>query len=358
MPDLDRYYTPSQTAEMVVAAAEAPTMRVCVDSACGSGNLLRASERLFPSVRCVGVDRDGHTIRRLRAEKPKWVLAQGNLFDHSSWSNPAVFSLGVGCDCVLMNPPFSMGFSKGMWASWNGRLLRCSLSMAHMLTTLTIFRPEYGGAAIVPESLMHSELDAGARNAVAADYAMTVVKELKNSTFKGARANALVLRLLRRREVQCNTRATRQQTGPRLGFAVSLVRGGLPVFEARRDTRGMQFVHSTDIVRLQNGEGMPGHRVRPIARGRIRGHAVLLPRVGIPDRSSFRAVFLEREVQLSDCVIALCCRKEREAQQLVSSLCAQWDALLQLYRGTGARYTTVRRLGQWLGAGWDGKRSF
>jgi hypothetical protein len=83
--------------------------------------------------------------------------------------------------------------------------------------------------------------------------------------------------------------------------------------------------------------------VKPIARGKIEGMALLLPRVGIP-LSAPLVISLRNTVQLSDCVIALCFEEELVANDWQRVVAAAWPRLTQLYRGTGARYVTVRRL--------------
>src|SRR5206468_3996675 len=126
-------------------------------------------------------------------EKPNWILSAGNLLDRTTWSNLSILKYSPRCDHVVINPPFSMKASHGVLASWGPELFRCSLSMSHLLATLKVFAPRFGGAAVVPESLMFSERDAQARAALEQDYLLDVVRSLKNTTFRGARANALVV---------------------------------------------------------------------------------------------------------------------------------------------------------------------
>lgn len=192
--DLDRYYTPMAVAERVVEATGASDMESCVDTACGGGSLLRASESRFPRVRCIGVDRDRGAILRLAREKPGWILSRADLLRLKPEDSIAALDHGVGCDFALMNPPFSMGRAKGTLVAWRERRFRASVAMGHVLRTLELFSPRRGGVAVVPESLMFSRLDDDARRALAAYYRLDIVGSLKNSTFRGARANALLVR--------------------------------------------------------------------------------------------------------------------------------------------------------------------
>jgi hypothetical protein len=60
------------------------------------------------------------------------------------------------------------------------------------------------------------------------------------------------------------------------------------------------------------------------------------------------ALKLLGEVQLSDCVIALKVGSRRDSLRLRKLVLSQWDSFASLYRGTGARFTTVARLTDWL----------
>ena len=343
--DLDRYYTPSSIARQLVEATNAQTMQSCVDPACGGGSLLRASEQSFPGVLCIGMDRDRRAITRLVREKPSWVLSRGDLLRRDSWAGTPVLKRGTHCDYVLMNPPFSMGQSKGALATWEHEELRSSVAMSHILMTLQVFQPKRGGAAVVPESLMHSELDEPARSALTARYDLTVVKGIANTTFSGARANSLLVRILAHdRSLQPQVRTV--DSAP----TVWVVRGGLPVFCARRRRDGLPFVHSTAISPLVHGRkkllDLP--RVAGIAHGTVpRGHVILIPRVGVPRAEDLVPFVLSCEVQLSDCVIALRFPSARTARQCAERIHDAWFGFSSLYRGTGARYVTMRRLLEW-----------
>ena len=52
---------------------------------------------------------------------------------------------------------------------------------------------------------------------------------------------------------------------------------------------------------------------------------------------------------LSDCVVALKVRSEDGALELRDHILSHWASFRALYRGTGAPYTTLRRIGDWIG---------
>jgi|SRR5882672_10084297 len=339
--DLDRYYTPTMVADVVASSANLLTPRSVLDSACGSGVLLEAAHLVFPKAQFVGIDRDKKAIKDLRRRRPAWTLVTGDALDPETWEFDRRDS---ATDIAVLNPPFSMGFAKGRVITvWNHEL-RCSVAMAHILVTL-----EYSTAklvvAIVPESLAYSDLDKKGRQYLASRYKLEVLHNLRNSTFAGARANALVIRLRKRETV--TTRVRREQFVPLPGIYIT--RGRLPVHEAKGSRKGIPFIHSTDLRGLkEEGKVTALRHVRAIDRGVIQGSVILLPRVGLPNRENARPVNLPCPAQLSDCVIGISARTKGHINALSKALVKRIAALTRIYRGTGARYVTIDRLAKYL----------
>lgn len=321
---------------MLVERAGFSKVSSCLDSNCGDGSLLEAVARQHVRVRCMGLDMDGAIVRALHRRHPTWVLSEANALTRSAWTRTRAGLASKNCDLVMLNPPFSMTKTRGVTASIGGRFVRCSIAMAHVAIALQM--SSAGAAcAIVPESLMSSELDASARSLVRLDYTWEVLGGLRNSTFHGARANALMIAFVRRPE-SLPLRAS-QHRRVEVPF---LLRGGLPVHEARYSKDGIPFLHSTD----QHRPLTELRRVRAIDRGLLAGHAILIPRVGVPSRPLPILHALE-QVQLSDCVIAIQCANSRHAQLVANAIEVRWRSFAGLWRGTGARYVTMERLERW-----------
>ncbi len=304
-----------------------------------------AAKRAFKSVECAGIDKDRVAIQRLRRRHPDWHLSVADVLNPRTHQRAQVLDASVGCDLLALNPPFSMERKKSVCVEFRGKSFRSSVAMAHILRSAELFVPTEGAIAIVPESLLFSDVDDVARRELNTVYRLRVVAELRNTTFRGARANAMIVRLTSRPSGRGRTQSTRRLTG------VQLVRGGLPVFESHRSRAGVPYLHSTDITRVATTGSLAGcKRVVPIDRGLVSGTVILLPRVGLPTREAVKPVYLRSTVQLSDCVIALKFASTDVATKRASSLAARWDELVSLYRGTGARYVTTRRLEDWLAA--------
>lgn len=346
--DLDRYYTPPSLASELVAAglATVPQARVIADTACGAGNLLTAAEGILSGATCIGIDTDRNAIRRLRVRNPQWLLSVANVLDSRVFPRVRAVTDAPDCDLLTLNPPFSMSESKSIAALFYGSELRTSVAMAHILRSLEMFEPAGGAVAIVPESLLFSDVDAKARELVAQRYNVNVLRGLSNSTFQGARANALLVKWTPRKliaEVVIAHSAHSAATEP------VITRGGLPIFEARRSRNGIPLVHSTSIVRLvETGSTDHCTSVKPIARGVVSGVLLLLPRVGVPLREYVRVVRVTSPVQLSDCVFSLRFSSMRKASLFRACILECWDDLVSRYRGTGARYISVARMNDWV----------
>lgn len=339
---LDRFYTPRAMATALLNSFRLNAAS-CVDPACGDGALLRAAETRFEGISCFGLDIDRQAVAAARRRAPHWVLSSGDLLAPASRARTTALAQGRGCDIVVCNPPFSMGARKGVRTEFLGGE-RSSVAMAHILAAMDVVSPKKGLAAVVPESLVFSDLDAAAREKIQAFGRIDVVGEGRNTAFSGARVNTLLVRVTPKRR-----RASPAMPVGTAALPCSLYRGGLPVHEAEMLPWGTRYVHTTDFQALHTkpGAGLP--RVRRIGRGVVKGHLVLLPRVGLPREHFCRPLHFREQTQLSDCVFALQFSSARRAAIGARLLRQDFDGLSALYRGTGARYITQARLEEWLG---------
>ncbi|NVJ20366.1 hypothetical protein HUW62_03910 [Myxococcus sp. AM011] len=324
-------------------AFESHTIHSVADGACGDGSLLLAAESHFTNITCRGVDIDISTVRQLRNKHPHWLVSTADMLNPRSRN--AIPASKLTHDAVLLNPPFSLHTRKFVTETLNHEPIKCSIAMAHILANISTFKPRHGLSAIVPESLMYSETDHAARQALSHSHTIRITKELRNTTFSGARANSLILHVTPKSELH-PPEPHLPLIWPNMPTCI-VTRGGLPLHEAQYSRGGIPLIHSTDISLLGLGR-LPKRNVRPIRRGQVTGIVVLLPRVGLPTDSAIRVHCLSRNAQLSDCVIALAFSSKQAASTLVRALRTDHKILQRLYRGTGARYVTISRLVQTL----------
>lgn len=327
--DLDRYYTPEDVARLAFEKCDFDaTPRSCVDSSCGTGRLLDAVNEAFGEVTTIGVDRDANAIRALRRRRPNWLLAKGDLLCKKSFSNGFGRIVPRSVDLLVLNPPFSQVANKHLEFTYEGSSLRGSLAMTYLFRSLEIFAPKVGALAVVPESLVWSETDAGARATLLNEFRYREIASLKCNTFRGARANATIIEL-NRWNGPAAPRYVPQRPETPIWARVQLVRGAMPVHMANYSTEGVCFLHTTDIRKMLVPHGISAlRRVSHVAKGLVAGWTILLPRVGMPDATLVRAIFLREKVQLSDCVFAICCPRVDVAEAVAALIQSKWDDAL------------------------------
>lgn len=346
--ELDQYYTPEDVAKDALKRIDLDVSpRACADTTCGSGRLLDAALSVFGHVSCFGVDRDRNAIAALRRRRPQWTLATGDLLDQHSYARSIARIIPKKTDLLLLNPPFSHRDRKFVDIEYDGKQMKGSIAMAYILRSFSLFEPKHGAVLIVPESLLYSETDATARDALSVRYGLRKVADLNSWTFLGARAHACVVQATASGLVIPPVPPRRSDAD---GVEVTLNRGCLPVHEWLSVARGVPYLHSTDIraVIEHGGVGSIQRRASSERARLVTGWVMLLPRVGMPDLASIRAVHLKRRIRLSDCVIAIESENELVALEVEKRIRAAFSSLEDIYRGTGARYITMARLKSWL----------
>ena len=317
----------------------------CADPTCGYGQLLLSAEAQWPKAHFLGLDIDRRAVERVRRYRPHWAVSVGDLMSPKSLSRTQIFRTKGVCEVLLTNPPFSMGKAKGVIR--RGFSYRCSVAMAHIFAAIEFFQPKLGIGAIVPESLLYSDLDETSRADLARTWTLEKIVCVPQSTFKGTNARSTLIALRPRDIHGAHTLVRPKQT--RLNLSADLVRGGLPVHQADFSQRGgLPFIHSTDLSGLADGM-YKSRTASPIDRGRTVGTVILLPRVGVPSIKQISPLNFTRPVQLSDCVIGLRFKSNHAATAAANVMRAEFHSLEHLYRGTGARYVSVRRLEKWCG---------
>ena len=341
--DIDRFYTPDTLARTLTDALDFQSVNSCADPTCGHGQLLLSAEAQWPKADFCGLDIDRHAVRKVRRRRPQWIVSVGNLLSPNSLVRTQIFRSRSGCEVLLTNPPFSMGMGKGVVRP--GSSYRCSVAMAHILAAIELFRPNRAIGAIVPESLLYSELDEPARDELAAMWVLEEILCVPQSTFNGTRARSTLIVLRPNNDNVTNARVMPIPTA--VGVTADVVRGGLPVHEAIFSPgEGLPLVHSTDLSSLVEGSYQE-KTVVPIGRGCVVGAVILLPRVGVPSIEQISPLEFKQPIQLSDCVIGLRFTSYESANTAANMIRARSDSLVSLYKGTGARYVTVRRVEEW-----------
>ncbi len=314
--------------------------KVVLDPAAGDGALLVALASKFPIARMLAMDIDKGAARRLREKMPNCIVSVCDALAHRSIGRSRVWGFRDRVDLVVANPPFgdrrsAMVLTVNAW----GEHVRCGVAAAHVLSAAACFSPERM-VVVVPDSFLYSQRDADALRLLRRRYFVRVLRSLGNRAFSGTGASVSLIELSQEGERTPKPYVRRARTRLEVD-AIELIRGGVPMHEAHDVSEGgLPLLHTTNILAIGT---QPKRTVKRSRRGVISGPVILLPRVGLPSRRHLVPASLG-EHQLSDCVVAVRCQSDEAAAVVSRHLHKHFDRLRSCWRGTGAQYTTLKKL--------------
>lgn len=347
MIQVDAYYSPPSVAEAVAGALTIAPANV-LDPSCGGGELLRAVAARFRLPRVFGVDADVSAVRSVRTRFPEWIVSYGDATSRQSLSRTRVARLLGSCDAMVINPPFSMNHQKRVVTVTDHGELHSSQAMQHLIVACCEFEPARA-IAVLPESLLYSELDGAARRWLQKVYEWTLLAEIDPDAFGGARARTHLIRLERVTRPQSPT-CVLERAPSEARRTLALRRGSLQMFRAQPGR--VPLIHTTDLIAtLAAGTIVPSSRVRAVGSGQTVGYFVLVPRVGsFPRGFQLSLMHSDSPVQLSDCLLSIEFSSRSDGYRFVREARREWLSFLGLMRGTGAAYVTLARLREWIAA--------
>jgi hypothetical protein len=191
--------------------------------------------------------------------------------------------------------------------------------------------------AIMPASFLTSSRDQMARELLQRLGTVVVTEELPRRAFRGCRAASVILAFQRRRATPTRLRPPTTQAAT-VGIAhliADFVRGNVRHHEAIAEGIGRRrrFVHTTH---LRASAAYPVLRRVPVGARTVRGHVVLIPRVGTVVASKVTVAYFRRSVVVSDCIFALRAATAHDALRLHRAIVAHWPIIVAEYVGTGA----------------------
>ena len=337
------YYTPPVWTDVVVEAIGDEEPRGILDPSVGEGALLSAAAERFPGVPAFGIDIDGRAVAKVRARMPASVLSVADALNSRSVKRTRVWMSRSEIDVIVANPPFQ-GEKRSTFVTVKafGSTVRSGVAPAHVVSILDAFRPKRM-VAIVPASMLHSHRDEGAVALLDRHYSCEVIESIGSRCFSGTFAAAEVIRVERR--VCSDTGEGSATAGYRSGdIDAALVRGGLAVHAAELGRGSIRFLHSTGLGSPIGDLSLVEER----GRGVVDGFVVCVPRVGFPNLRHLAVCELRETVQLSDCVIAVCFEDLKSAQEVVGRIRRDFVRFRGCWAGTGAAYTTIRKVVDYL----------
>lgn len=351
---LDSYYTPRDAAAKLVTQLGFVPYLVA-DFCVGGGELLRACTVNFPKAKYVAIDKSRKAIRTLHAMNKEWEVFCADFLDDKSMAQTGVEVNSF--DLVVLNPPFTCRGTKYR-ITLDGQVFSGSKALLFLTRALSYVRNGGVLRAILPTGTICAERDAELVRYLRKNYKFKVYGRSSRISFGGKTPNVIFIDM--RKALNMSVSKIMPMTATRKKFEPPeyLIRGCLNVVDANKIRKNvyedglLRYIHTTDLQsgRVQASDFWilrTGQRI-------VSGHSVLLPRVGTPSRDKICIVSKGNSYILSDCVMAVRCKSGRSSQELKRLILGQWNKYQQIYVGTGAQYTTLRRLNSFLSRiGWN-----
>lgn len=346
--EFDQYFTPPELAAKLVQAVTVNAPARVGDFAAGHGELLRAAEARWPVTSCVALDIDPEVVVQLRGSHPEWHTRYCDFTDAQSRDQALrLRSQTLQLSVIVLNPPFSVRGGTSRRVPIAGHLTRCSPALAFIVEALAYLK--HGGqlVAIVPHGVVQGEKDATARRLLGQHYGLEVVELFARSAFARCTPRTAIIRLTGG-VAPGPIPAESQAVLPADALTASLLRGRqsntLALHSLKRSR--LPFVHTTDL-----GGGVLHKTRKQIAVPHlppVHGPAVLLPRVGKPAVDKIVVFPPGATAVLSDCVFAIECNCEHDAERVHALLTTNWPTVEAAYGGTCARFISVEGLRELL----------
>ena len=336
---LDSFYTPDKIAQEMVALYDG-TPHLIGDFCAGDGGLLRACEAHFPHAMYFANDKSKRAYHKLLKAHANWDVY--NLDFLSDKSLQEVAHLNGTFDLLLLNPPFTC---KGQTYKFIFDGFKFSASKALLFVIRSIRFLSRGGRlmAVLPIGVSISERDAKLMAYLKNAYDFRIHKKVSGVSFTGKEPNVILAELCRPQME--STYVPKKPIKRTYDF---LHRGCRTVVDANdlKTKNGILFIHTTNLI----GNKIVDTKARlPEDKARILvGPAVLVPRVGTPNVNKIVVIGERKRYILSDCVIAILSRDESSAYHIQDILASKKISFHHLYAGTGARYITLSRLGEYV----------
>jgi hypothetical protein len=312
------------------------------DFAAGDGALLAAARAAYPGADLYYNDYNRSAVRRIGREHPDWFCSASDFTGSHARARRFFAELVGRIDLILLNPPFSQRSRDLLQAELGGKRFRCSVAMAFVVHALRFLAPAGHLAAILPLGCFDRHIDCRAWEVIGEFFRIQKFEMLDEYTFSLARARSRIV-------VLSGSVGSERSSDSRIVAGTNwlqLKRGSYQMHfcDSAKTGERHPLVHTTNLQhgRIVDIDRWVSHR------SSVSGPAVLFPRVGKVLKSKIAILRRGWRVVLSDCVFAVECQTHAEATQIRARVLSDWVEFANIYSGTGAPYTTSRKLSEFL----------
>lgn len=189
-----KYYTPIKLAECLMSLVPQKEYKSVIDICCGSWNLLKAAQEVYPDAKYVGIDVDSNS-RKHRIENARFYNTDGRKFAISQKNRKH------GYDLILSNPPF--GYLKDDERTflnnkeayiglknrrYENEMTQANLMLAHEDSVLMF---------ILPNTFVEGITNIKARQNIGNDYYISAIIQLPDDTFGSSRISTYAIIMIK-----------------------------------------------------------------------------------------------------------------------------------------------------------------
>lgn len=340
----DIHYTPESLSKRLINYVDKDNINTIVDFCAGNGSLLIAANERWSNAKFYGADISKIAVNFLRKNYCNWEFSQCDFTNEKSRINSKIIkSNRFGFDLILLNPPFSCRGGEVHKVILDDEVFLVSTSMLFVVESIKYISNDGVLFAILPISVAYSQKDKKIWVKLTKYYNLRILEEPKSNEFKSCSASVIL--------VSINTNSNKNLRFAEKSFKltyndISVFRGKISMHTLNGAIKdGMHLVHSTNI---RNNSLVNLNYKTKSKISEIKGPAVLLPRVGLPNPQKICTISKEEMYVLSDCILAIKTKSYEQANQIKSELLNNWNDFSNLYKGTGAKYITLERLKLYL----------
>jgi tRNA1(Val) A37 N6-methylase TrmN6 len=338
----DSFYTPKVLADKLIGLINRNNFQTVVDFCMGDGELLRAAESKWPDIQCSGSDISLDVINTAAENHKDWRLYELDFLNEDLRACSPLLQGNRRFDLILLNPPFSCLGGTVHEIEFEGLCYKVSTAMKFLLTSLEYLDENGFLYCILPSSVAYSKKDVEIWTVLERRFNISVLEQPATKYFKDATPNVVLVSL------NDFSKKTSLKTITRMSLDfkhVNIFRGKLSMFQVPKYPGQVPLIHSTNLL---NNKIVDLTRVVDKGNSMISGPAVLLPRVGKPLRSKPCVITEDETYVISDCIIAIKMANAQDAKRLLEYMLSNWELIIDLYQGTGAKYITVEKLTRFL----------
>jgi hypothetical protein len=340
---MDQYFTPAEVAQRIIRSLDCKAPGRVADFAAGEGSLLAAVRDRWPESMLYATDLDVGSVRRLRKRfKEIWARTCDFLEQHNH-RGQLLHSLRGVLPLILLNPPFSSRGGTKFPVTIGGKQLSCSKALAFVAESVKYLSPDGTLIALLPSSCFTSDRDKEAIEALVERFQLSELRNVSGFLFTGCSVEVRCVSLRpRNQSLRVNGHVVRQFRPKIIVSGVRIFRGRLSMCNVlpSRSLAAAHLVHTTDL--RENTVRMSSVRVQE--KFKLRGPAVLIPRVGRPNKTKVALYSLRNAAVLSDCIIAIQAATIEETRVIFSRVQSRWSLIEKLYAGSCAKYLTLSKM--------------